>query len=38
MNKTTLIKNLTFVNGNLVYDNGKFNKTHNGMNLSITTR
>lgn len=29
--------NKTFVNGNLVYDNGKFNETHKGMNLSITT-
>lgn len=29
--------NKTFVNGNLVYNNGKFKETHTGMNLSITT-
>jgi dihydroorotase len=28
----------TFVNGNLVYDNGKFNENHKGMALTTSTR
>ena len=28
----------TFVNGNLVYDNGKFNETSKGMEITITTQ
>lgn len=30
--------NKTFVNGNLVYHNGKFDETHKGMSLSTITR
>jgi dihydroorotase len=28
----------TFVNGNLVYDNGRFNETIKGMEITITTQ